>query len=46
MTKEETPFHVFGALDPVPDHRFFVVTEWFKEWREATDELCNWIAEG
>ena len=46
MTKEETPFHVFGALDPVPEHRFFVVTEWFKEWREATDELCNWIAEG
>mgnify|MGYP001156999432 FL=1 len=46
MTKEETPFHVFGALDPVPEHRFFVVTEWFKEWKQATDELCNWIAEG
>ena len=46
MTKEETPFHIFGALDPAPEHRFFVVTEWFKEWREATEELSKWIAEG
>ena len=46
MTQEETPFHVFGALDPAPEHRFFVVTEWFKEWRSATDELSKWISEG
>ncbi len=46
MTKEETPFHIFGALDPAPEHRFFVVTEWFKEWREATAELSQWISEG
>ena len=45
MTKEETPFHIFGAADPTPEHRFFVVTEWFKEWREATEELCQWISE-
>ena len=43
---EETPFHVFGALDPVPEHRFFVVTEWFDEWAEATKDLSNWIKEG
>jgi hypothetical protein len=46
MSKEETPFHIFGAADPVPEHRFFVVTEWFKEWREATNELSQWISEG
>ena len=46
MSKEETPFHIFGAVDPTPEHRFFVVTEWFKEWREATDELSQWISEG
>jgi len=46
MTKEETPFHIFGAIDPAPEHRFFVVTEWFKEWREATEELSQWISEG
>ena len=45
MSKEETPFHIFGAVDPVPEHRFFVVTEWFKEWREATNELSQWISE-
>ena len=43
---EETPFHVFGALDPIPEHRFFVVTEWFEEWAEATRELSSWIKEG
>ena len=46
MTKEDTPFHIFGAADPTPEHRFFVVTEWFKEWREATEELSQWISEG
>jgi NADPH-dependent curcumin reductase CurA len=46
VENEETPFHVFGALDPVPEHRFFVVTEWFEEWEEATKELSNWIKEG
>ena len=46
MTKEETPFHIFGAADPTPEHRFFVVTEWFKEWREATEELSQCRAEG
>jgi len=46
MTKEKTPFHIFGEVDPVPEHRFFVVTEWFKEWREATNELSQWITEG
>ena len=46
MTKEKTPFHIFGEVDPVPEHRFFVVTEWFKEWREATNELSQWISEG
>ena len=46
MTQEETPFHIFGALNPAPEHRFFVVTEWFKEWREATEELSQWISEG
>ena len=46
MTKEETPFHIFGALDPAPEHRFFVVTEWFTAWSEATEELSQWISEG
>lgn len=46
IESEETPFHVFGALNPVPEHRFFVVTEWFEEWPEATKELSSWIKEG
>ena len=46
IAAEETPFHVLGSLNPKPQHRFFVVTEWFEEWPEATKELSNWIQEG
>ena len=39
----ETPFDVFGSLDPVPEHRFFVVTEFMDKWDMATKELTEWI---
>ena len=43
--KMETPFHVLGALDPKPEHRFFVVTEWMGEWGKATNEISKLISE-
>ena len=43
MFEAETPFHVLGALKPKPEHRFFVVTEWLNEWKEATKEITNLI---
>ena len=46
MMNVETPFHVFGALDPKPEHRFFVVTEWMSEWEAATKELSSLVTEG
>ncbi|MGY8808509.1 MAG: zinc-binding dehydrogenase, partial [Fidelibacterota bacterium] len=45
MSKMETPFHVLGALDPKPEHRFFVVTEWMSEWGKATNEISKLISE-
>ena len=33
------------ALNPKPEHRFFVVTEWMDEWAEATNELSKLISE-
>jgi NADPH-dependent curcumin reductase CurA len=42
----ETPFHVFGALSPPPEHRFFLVGEWHAEWREASKTLAGWIKDG
>jgi NADPH-dependent curcumin reductase CurA len=42
----ETPFTVFAALSPPPEHRFFLVGEWHAEWREASDELSGWIRDG
>ena len=44
--KIETPFHVFGSLEPKPEHRFFVVTEWMNEWEKATQEILKLVSEG
>ena len=41
----ETPFHVFGNLNPKPFHRFFVVTEWADQWEVATKELLELVNE-
>ena len=43
MMSVETPFHVFGALNPKPEHRFFVVTEWMNEWEQATKEILQLV---
>ena len=41
----ETPFHVFGSLNPNPEHSFFVVTEWMNEWEMATKEILKLVSE-
>jgi NADPH-dependent curcumin reductase CurA len=46
LANSEMPFHIFKALDPVPEHRFFVVTEWHDRWVEATRQLGSWVQDG
>lgn len=46
MSKAQTPFHILAELDEVPEHRFFVVTEWQDRWVEATRLLGSWINDG
>lgn len=46
MTEVETPFHVLKALDPVPEHRFFLVTEWQDRHQEITGILASRVASG
>jgi len=46
ITQSETPFHILKKLDEVPEHRFFVVTEWKDSWLEATEQLGVWVREG
>ncbi len=46
IANERTPFHIFREAENVPEHRFFVVTEWDKQWLEATTQLGTWIKEG
>jgi NADPH-dependent curcumin reductase CurA len=41
-----SPFHIFADAKNVPEHRFFVVTEWNDRWLEATTQLSTWIKEG
>ncbi|MDS1311569.1 NADP-dependent oxidoreductase [Marinobacter xiaoshiensis] len=44
--KVETPFDILKRLDPVPEHRFFLITEWQDKHQEITDILTNRIASG
>ena len=46
LEQAETPFHILKRLDVVPEHRFFLVTEWHERWLEATRQLSQWIGEG
>ena len=41
-----TPMDVLGALPEPPEHRFFLVGEWAKEYEPATQQLADWIKEG
>jgi NADPH-dependent curcumin reductase CurA len=46
IMKAETPFHEMAKLNPVPEHRFFVNTEWFDEWADVTLELSALVEQG
>jgi NADPH-dependent curcumin reductase CurA len=46
ITQSETPFDILKSCEPVPEHRFFVVTEWRERWVEATRLLGGWVQEG
>lgn len=41
-----TPFDIFKEAKNVPEHRFFVVTEWDNRWQEANTQLGQWVKEG
>jgi NADPH-dependent curcumin reductase CurA len=42
----ETPENVFDQLDPVPEYRRFVVSEWKEQRKEITELLISQIAAG
>ncbi len=46
IAKVETPFHIFGALEKPPEHRFFLVTEWQDQHQEITELLANSVKSG
>jgi NADPH-dependent curcumin reductase CurA len=46
MTKEKTPFDVFGALANPPEHRFFLVFDYVEENGEANAQLAEWLGQG
>lgn len=46
QSQVETPFHIFGKLDPKPEHRFFLVTEWQDQHQEITALLASQVASG
>lgn len=46
MSQVETPFQILKKLDPVPEHRFFLVTEWQDQHQEITKILADRVASG
>ncbi|ALO46743.1 NADP-dependent oxidoreductase [Pseudohongiella spirulinae] len=46
ITKAETPFHILKTALHIPEHRFFVVTEWQDQWQQATEQLGEWVNAG
>lgn len=46
ITKVETPFQILKTASHVPEHRFFVVTEWQDQWQQATEQLGEWVSAG
>lgn len=46
ITAAITPFDILGSVVNVPEHRFFVVTEWMERWPEATVQLGEWVKDG
>ena len=46
ITAVESPMQIFGALDPAPENRFFLVTEWQDQRQELTTLLADRIRTG
>ena len=46
ISKSALPFQILKELPEVPEHRFFLVSEWFERWPEATRQLGQWVKEG
>ena len=46
MVNAETPFKILAKNKIIPEHRFFVVTEWMNEWSDATEKLLGLVNEG
>jgi len=45
-TEVEYPTDVLGSLPNPPEHRFFLVGEWFGESEETVEILAGWLKEG
>lgn len=46
ISQVQTPFDILKTAKHVPEHRFFVVTEWQNQWQEATEKLGQWVNSG
>ena len=46
ITKERTPFHIFGELENPPEHKFFLVFDHYADFAEANNALTDWVANG
>jgi NADPH-dependent curcumin reductase CurA len=45
-SESDTPFQIFGALNPPPEHRFFLVHEWEDQYEQITAILQEKLSAG
>ena len=46
ISKERTPFHIFGELETPPAHKFFLVFDYYSDFAEANSALTDGVANG
>ncbi len=46
ISQSVLPADILKSLPVVPEHRFFLVSEWFARWPEATRQLGQWVRDG
>jgi NADPH-dependent curcumin reductase CurA len=45
-TLSDTPMHILSALPTPPEHGFFLVSDWFNEYQQATEFLAQSVING
>lgn len=46
VAETRTPFQIFGELPEPPEHKFFLVFDYVRNYRKANTKLIEWVSQG